>query len=67
MAMFHRSMHKDTELDEDGCYHYDCEACLWPGVDLPAGSEEQASVAFAEHKCGSWVNAGEIQGRLSSF
>jgi hypothetical protein len=67
MTMFNRRMQKGAEFDENGCYHYDCDACLWPGADLPAGSEEQASEAFAAHKCGSWVNAKEIQGRLSAF
>jgi hypothetical protein len=67
MVMFHRRMHKNTEPNENGCCHFDCEACLWPGVDFPAGCEEHASEAFAAHKCRDWINAGEIQGRPSAF
>ena len=67
MVMFHRKMHKDSEPDENGRYHFDCDACLWPGIDLPAGNKEQASEAFAAHKCNNWISAGEIQGKLSTF
>jgi len=31
--------------------HFDCDACLWEGIDVEAGDYIIATRAFAKHKC----------------
>jgi hypothetical protein len=46
------SKRKMEKIDNnDNTWHYGCEACTWPGIELPAESDEEAKEAFAVHHC----------------
>jgi hypothetical protein len=51
MTHFERQLRKTEEMSDAHSDYYDCAACLWPGVMVEKGDEEQARREFDAHEC----------------
>ena len=51
MVVFPRKLHEIRPMSEKEKTHFDCDACLWEGIDVEAGDYIIATRAFAKHKC----------------
>jgi hypothetical protein len=65
VATFERKM-EIYQIDENtSCSS--CTACVWPGIEVPPNSYQQALDAFQLHACTDSVNVYAIQGKLSAW
>jgi hypothetical protein len=51
MSQFEKRLRKVEEMSDAVSDYYDCPACLWPGVMVEKGEEDQARREFDAHKC----------------
>jgi hypothetical protein len=49
-----RKLRKVEQMSDGVSDYYDCEACLWPGIVVPKGVEDEARHAFDAHSCGDY-------------
>jgi hypothetical protein len=54
--MFKKVMRRVERLCDETHDHYDCDGCVWEGVDVPKGDVEAANEAFERHNCRQYVN-----------
>jgi hypothetical protein len=51
MAFFDRKLRKVERMSDAVNDFYDCDLCLWPGITVPKGGEDQARREFDAHSC----------------
>jgi hypothetical protein len=54
--MFKKVMRRVERLCDETHDHYDCDGCIWEGVDVPKGDVEAANEAFERHNCKQYAN-----------
>jgi hypothetical protein len=48
---FNRKLRKVEQMSDAVSDYYDCEACLWPGIIVPKGDQDEAQREFEAHNC----------------
>jgi hypothetical protein len=58
MAFFKRKMREVKSVSDNKTTHYDCDACLWEGIDVHPNEDSRAAQAFAAHDCDDYPVLG---------
>jgi hypothetical protein len=61
--LFERKMTLVKTLCNETTDVYDCDGCLWPGVEVSPGDYETARNTFDAHRCSDYINSGSFRNR----
>ncbi len=51
MSLLRRKLRRVEQMSDTVSDYYDCEACLWPGIMVEKGDQNQAQREFDAHIC----------------